>query len=199
MTTPVLVKLISANSKAAFDTALAAYIAGAGSGLATDNRAMAMATMFNPETDAHQIFAAFAHGGDDTPASKVADQQFIMLEDDDLAALQTALDTAIADAAHHVNATGNADTNAGDINVTGNMFQATDVGRKITIAGNVRTITAFVSATRVTYSGAAITGTSLSVTLHGAETVQDINVSVHRDRDGDIRYAVLLAVEGQLE
>jgi len=198
MTTVLKIKLISDDKKADFDAAVAAYKAGAGAQLLTDQRGMAFDVFVDPSDKDSVFFAALAHEGDDVPAAKVADLQHVLVVEDKLAAAQTALDAALADVVHHKRTDGDADSFAGDIVVGANMFQATDVGRKIKIGTNERTITAFVSATRATYSGAAITGTGLTVELKGAECLQALSMKVVREGDGDPKFHILGAFEGQL-
>lgn len=197
MTVPLVVKLFSAKSTALLQDAIDAYVAGDGSQLATDIRGMDMSGFFDPQSDKNIVFAAVAFKGDDLAVSKVADLHIQSIEASSLADAQTALNAALANVIHHTRADGDADNVAGKITVGGAMFQATDVGRKIIIDGSERTITAYTSATVVTYSGAAITGTSLDVSLCGAECLQDLEVEAFRERDGDHHFVVMFAAEGQ--
>lgn len=199
MTTVLKIKLLSEDKKADIEAAIAAYKAGAGAALLTDQRGMAFDAYVDPGDKDTVFSVALAHAGDDVPAAKVADLQHILVVEDKLADAQTALDAALAAVVHHKRTDGDADTNAGDITVGGAMFQATDVGtRKVKIGGSLRDITAFVSGTRVTYSGAAITGTGLTVELLGAECLQDLQMKVLREADGDPKFHILAACEGQL-
>lgn len=197
MTTVMICKLVAANSAAALQTALAALQVSA-TQLATDQRGQDIAAYFDPTDDLNKYLMAVAYAGDDTPASKVSDQQFLVAEASSLTALQTAVNTALAAAIHHTRSDGNCNANAGDVTVGAAMFQSTDVGRGLIVGTATRTISAYVSSTRVTYSGAAITGTGKTVSLLGAECLQSLEVAAFRERDGDPHYSILLAVEGQL-
>lgn len=193
------IKLFSNNNAASLQTAIAALQVAVGSTqLATDQRGQDLSVHREKATGLTRLFAALAFDGTDMPATKTADQQFLVVQGRDLVSVQAELDAALADAKHHVRADGNADTNPGDINVGAAMFAVGDVGRKITIGTNERTITAYTSATRVTYSGAAITGTGLAVILHGAESLAKLDVGVCEADDGSQSLTVLAAVEGQV-
>lgn len=192
------VRLFSEDSVADLQTALVALQAEVGDPASVDQRGQRMAAYFDKNSGKTRIVAALAYAGTDMPATATADQQFIVLEDDSLTGLQTALNAALAAAAHHVRADADANANAGDITVGAAMFAVGDVGRQITIDGNVRTITAYTSATRITYSGAAITGTGLDVTLHGAESLQAIDIDAYKHDDGDTHIVLMLALEGQV-
>ena len=193
------IKLLSDDSASDLAAAIAAYQAGVGTPAISDQRGQDMRAFLDKSAGKTQLVAAIAHDGTDMPASKTADQQFLVVEADTVAAAQVALDAALAGAVHHRRADGDANTNAGDINVGAAMFAAGDVGtRNVRIGTQVRAIAAFTSATRVTYSGAAITGTGLVVELLGAESLQAVDIDAFKSDDGDLHLVVMAAVEGQI-
>lgn len=193
------IKLLSDDSATELAAAIAAFQAGAGTPAVSDQRGQDMRAFLDKSAGKTQLVAAIAHEGTDMPAAKTADQQFLVVEADTVAAAQVALDAALAGAVHHRRTDGDANTNAGDINVGAAMFAAGDVGtRRVRIAGQLREITAFTSATRVTYSGAAITGTGLTVELMGAESLQAVDVDAFKSDDGDLHVVVMASVEGQI-
>ncbi len=194
----IAIKLFSTADDTTLESAIATYQAGAGSQLVTDQRGMDVDVYYDPVSGKYRHFAALAWGGQDIPVSKLGDQQFLACNGNSLAAAQTAVDAELANVIHAVRADGNANSNPGDIVVGASCFEVEDVGRKITIGSAVRTITAYVSATRVTYSGAAITGTGLTVKLHGAEVLQKLSVAAFREPDGDPHFVVAIATGGQI-
>lgn len=197
------VKLLSEDSPADLEAAIAAYQAGAGAALLTDQRGVAMDSFFDPQRDRGIFFVALAHGGLDVPVTKTSDVVYLALQDDSLSDLQTSLNTALSTVKHAQIATGDT-TVAATVTVGSSFFEAEDVGRKIRIGSAVRTITGFTSATVVTYDNSAgaggnfASGTGLTVELLGAEVLQTMQASVYRERDGDTRFVLLLALNGQI-
>lgn len=192
------IKLIEAEKASALQTAIDAYLVS--QSLVNGIRGMAVHTHKAQDGDA-KTMVALAHDGLDLPAgaAKVGNLQVLAVEGVGVVAAQAALDLALADAIHDTDAAGDADTFAGDIVAGASIFEAEDVGRKISIGTNERTITAFVSATRATYSGAAITGTGLSVKLRGAEILQPDGVCLDafKSQDGKTKVSVVIAVNGE--
>jgi hypothetical protein len=196
---PILkMKLLEADSAPELQTKINALVAA--DSIVNGLRGMALSAYRAADLDT-QMVACLAYAGTDLPAGagKTSNVKVLSVEGNTLAKAQAALDLALSEVLQATNATGNANTNPGDINVTGNMFLAGDVGRKIRIGGALRTITAFTSTTRVTYSGAAIAGTGLTVELLGAEVLQPdgICVSAFKDQNGGSRIALLVAVSGE--
>lgn len=138
------IRLFDAKSKATLDSAIAAYKAGAGTELATKQRA-AVSSLFSGQGRASRtprFAAALAWGGMNVPVSKTADLQHLVAEGDTLAGAQAAVDTALAGALHATDATGNT-TVAGKVTVTSATFFAPeDVGRLMTVDTVEKTITA---------------------------------------------------------
>jgi len=197
------VKLMTDDSPTDLEAAIAAYQAGAGSALLTYQRGVAMDSFFDPQRDKSVFFVALAHGGLDVPVTKTADLSFLVLQDDSLADLQTSLNAALALVKQAQVADGNT-TVAGTVTTTTPLFEAEDVGRKIRIGSAVRTITAYTSATEVDYDNSVAeggdfsSGTGLTVELLGAEVLQSVEVSAFRERDGDPRFVLMLALGGQV-
>lgn len=202
----VVVKLFSEESKTALDAAVAAYKAGAGTDLADYQRGMAYAMHTNPGDGDRVTSLALAHAGLDTPASgaKTADLQHLLVDDDKLADAQTALDGALADAVHHLAAVTDIDTTTPGtiLSAGGTPFTVTDVGRKVAVDGEVRTITGHTSNANVQYDdtaeGALTSGTGKTLDILGAESLQDMQMVTRLDDDGDLRVTMMLAVEGEL-
>lgn len=204
----LVVKLLSDDDQTDLATALAAYKAGAGSELDTKQRGQAVAEFREHDADLRAVMA-FAHAGTDLPASgsKTADLQHLDVQaDGELADLQAAIDAALADAVHHEAVVADADTTvAGKVtSAAGTPFASTDVGRKIRIGSEVRTITAYNANDDVDYDNSAdeggdfTSGSGLTLDLLGAESLQSIDMTVSKDEDGDpMRMRMLLAVEGE--
>lgn len=201
----VKVKLLSDKSLADLKEEIADYKAGDGSALDTAQRGMALA-MAEAAGVGKQFYAALAHGGLDTPASgnKTADLQHVIVDvDGPLADLQEAIDDALSDVVH--SSVNDADTTvAGTVTSVTAPFEAEDVGRKIRIGDEVRTITAFTDADEVDYDnsdaagGNFTSGTGLTLELLGAEVLQDLQLVAYKEADADQRIVALLACEGEL-
>lgn len=193
----IIAKLFSDDSVTGLNTAIAAYKAGAGAELATSQRAAAAHDALEPDGDMRTT-VLLCHGGLDIPASKTADLQHLnIVEEGTIAEFQAAIDAALADVVHATVTDGDLNTTPNDVISATGPFEAEDVGRKIVINGNERTITAYTSANQVTYSGTALTGTSATVKLLGAEVVQSAHIVVQK-RHARLRMHALLACEGQL-
>lgn len=196
----IAIKLFDAKDKTVLDAAIAAYKAGDGSDLDDYQRGLAMHAVFDESASDSRIFVALAHGGIDIPASgnKTADLQHVYLEEDKVAAAQTALNTALANIVHVTVTDADLNTTAGDILSASNPFEAEDVGRLVNIAGTLREITAYTGVGQVTYSGTALTGTNQTVSMLGAEVLQDLHLNVFHEADQDWRFMIMIACEGEL-
>lgn len=194
----IKVKLLQDDTLATLATELATYKAGDGSGLLTSQRGSSMAAFKEADGDAG-VMLALAHGGQLAPVSKFGDLEHVVArESGSLAECQAAVDAALAASVFKTVADGDADAVGGSITSASMAFEAEDVGRKITIDGQEREITTFTSATAVVYSGAAITGTGLTVKLHGAEVLQDLELSAGKGKSGGFEVTVMMALGGQL-
>ncbi len=194
------VKLFSDDAASDLAAAIAAFQAGAGTPAISDQRGSAMAA-YNDQTNGKtRVVAAVAYAGLDMPVSKTADQQFLCVEDDDLAQVQTKLDAALANALHKTVADGDT-TVAGTLTSASMAFVAGDVGRLLQIGTAKKAILTYVSATEVTYDNAGgnfTSGTGQTVKLLGAESVQSVAISAFAAADGDTHFVAMLAVEGQI-
>jgi hypothetical protein len=194
----IIAKLLSEDTDAELVTAIDDYKAGAGAELLDTQRGMASFDFVEPDGDL-RTSVILAHGGLDIPASgaKTADLQHVSVtENGDLAECQAALDEALSNVVHIEVTDGDADAVANDIASASAPFEAEDVGRKVSIGGDVREITAYVAATSVTYDGDPITGTGLTVQLLGAEVLQDMHMNMQK-KNGKFRLHALLACEGE--
>lgn len=177
---------------------IAAYKAGAGAELLTSQRGMDAAEFVEPDGD-RGVLLALAHGGLAVPVSKIGNLAHdTLLAKGGLADVQAAVDAALAAVVHKTVTDGDANAVAGSLTSATMAFEAEDVGRKLVIGTETRTITAFTSATEVVYSGAAITGTGLTVKLLGAEVLQDLHISASKSRDGKFNVLVAMATGGQV-
>jgi hypothetical protein len=194
----IKVKLFQDDTLSALATTLAAYKAGAGSELLTSQRGSSMSAFKEADGDAG-VMLALAHGGQDIPVAKFGDLEHVVARDTGtLAEIQAAVDAALANSVFKTVTDGNANAVPGSITSATMAFEAEDVGRKITIGTSERTITAYTSATEVVYSGAAITGTGLTVKLHGAEVLQDLELVAGKGKTGGFEATVMMALGGQL-
>lgn len=194
----IRVKLLQDDTLSALATSLATYKAGAGSALLTDQRGSSMSAFKEADGDSG-VMLALAHGGQDIPVSKIGDLQHVVVrESGTLAEIQAAVDAALAASAHQTVADGDADAVPGSITSATIGFAAEDVGRAILIGTQTRTITAYTSATEVVYSGAAITGTGLTVTLYGAEVLQDLELVATKGKSGGFEATLLMVLNGQI-
>lgn len=203
----LIVKLLSDDSVTDLATALTAYKGAAGAELLTAQRGQASAEFVEPDGDLRML-VALAHAGLTLPTSgnKTADLQHLDIsESGTLAELQAAVDAALADALHHEAASANGDTTTPGTLVTtpDTIFAASDVGRKVQIGSEVRTITAFNSSTSVDYDNSAAEGgdftsnTGLTVDLLGAESLQAMTLTASKSRDGKLHMRMYMAVEGE--
>ena len=193
----IKIKLLESEKAPELQTKIDAYLTaqsltGGIRGLALDSR---------KAQDGDALFlAAIAHGGLDLPAtgSKIGNLQVVAVEGTGVVGAQAAVDAALADAIHKTVTDGDADAVPGSLTSATMAFEVEDVGRKITIAGSERTITARTSATVVVYSGAVITGTGLTVSMHGAEIIQPDGVvlSSFKSGDGKSKVTAVLALGG---
>lgn len=195
----IVAKLFSDDSVTDLNAAIDAYKAGAGAELLTSQRAMAADDFEEPDGDM-RMAVLLCHGGQDVPASgaKIGDLQHVnVVKQGDLSELQAAIDEALSNVVHQTVADGDLNTTPNDIISATGPFAAEDVGRKVLINGEERTITAHTSANQVTYDGAALTGTGATVSLLGCEIVQDARLEMQK-RATDFRMHLLLACEGEL-
>jgi hypothetical protein len=194
----IKIKLFQDDTISSLKSNIAAYKAGLGSDLASSQRAMALDAFVEADGD-KGLMLALAHGGLDVPASKIADLDHLVVRaSGEVSAIQGAVDAALADVVHKTVADGNANTTPGSITSATMAFEAEDVGRGIVIDGQRRTITSFGSGTAVAYSGPAITGTGLTVSLLGAEVLQGLEMSARKGRAGGFHMTMALAVNGEL-
>ena len=194
----IIAKLLSEDTDAELTAAVAAYKAGAGAELLDTQRGMASYDFVEPDGDLRTSLL-LAHGGLDVPATgtKTADLQHVSVtQNGDLAECQAGVDEALAAVVHVEVTNGDADAVANDIASASNIFEAEDVGRNVSIDGDVREITAFVGIGSVTYDGDPITGTGLTVQLLGAEVLQDMHMNMQK-KNGKFRLHALLACEGE--
>lgn len=161
---PILtVKCLAANSASALNAAIAEYVEGDGDELATSHRGMDVASFLDKQSDKNRHFAVLAHGGVDVPAVKTADLKLITLEASSLADMQDRVDAALADVPHKSDATGDTSVANRVMVDTAAFFAETDVGRKISVDGVERVISAVL--------GYAATGTITAIA--GAAIVDD--------------------------
>lgn len=201
----IIAQLLSEDSLTDLEAAVAAYKAGAGADLLDHQRAMASHEFKEPDGD-FRISLLLFHGGLDVPTStnKTADLQHTVVQaNGTVADLQAAIDLALSDAVHDT--VTDADTTAsGTVTSATGPFEAEDVGRKIRIGSEVRTITAFTSANEVDYDNSAAaggdfaSGTGLTLDLLGAEVIQDAHIELYKSASGDLGLHALMALEGEL-
>ena len=197
----IAIKLFEAKDKATLDADVATYKGAAGAELLDSQRGSDMHALFDGNSNDSHIALALAHGGIDIPAAaaKTADLQHVYVEDDKLADAQTALDDALALVVHETVTDANLNLVANEISSASAPFTvAEDVGRKVTIAGETRTLTAVASTTVATYDGVALTGTGQTVEILGAEVLQAVHLNVFKESDSDYRFCVMAACEGEL-
>lgn len=193
------VRLFDVEDAPKLNTAVAAFLTA--QSIVAGIRGQAMCAIPAGDNDV-QVALAIAHGGLARPGlgSRIGNVSVVSVSASGLVAAQAAVDLALSDAVHQTITNGTADAFPGDISSATSLFEAEDVGRKIIIAGQTRTVTAFVSATRVTYSGAAISGTGLTVSLLGAEVIQPdgLQIAVYKKGSGDRpRFTVTMALGGE--
>ena len=198
---PILkAKILKAATAAALSTALAEFQAGAGTPAVSDQRGMSVCA-YKPRSDhKSSLVMVLVHEGLDMPASKTADQQFISVEADSVDEVQDLIDEALANAVH-LTKTDGVTTTPGTLTSAGSAFAAADVGRLIEIGGVKKAITVRNSGTSVDYDdseGDFDSGTGITFSLLGAESLQAVNVSAFEEDDGDTRIVATLAVEGQV-
>lgn len=199
----IVAKLFSEDTAAELDSEIATYKAGAGAELLDTQRAMAADDFVEPDGDL-RTSVLLCHGGLDIPVSgaKTADLQHVnVVEQGDLAECQAAIDLALSLVVHET-VTDAVTTAAGTVTSATAPFQAEDVGRKISIDGEVRTITVFNGTNSVDYDNSAeaggdfASGTGLTLNLHGAEVLQAAHLEMQK-RNGQFRVHALLACEGE--
>jgi hypothetical protein len=206
------VKVLLAEKKSGLDAAMAAYLAAGGAPALDALRAIEMEADQNP-ADQDSIWAVLlAHGGSDVPASgaKTADLQYQTVEidvevgdTDDVAAMDAAVQAALDDAVHELAVvTDGITTTPGTVTSAGGTpFAAEDVGRKIQIGSEIRTISGFTSTSNVQYDdvaeGAFTSGTGLTIDMLGAEVLQFARISAHLTPQNKTRLHLMLAVEGE--
>jgi hypothetical protein len=194
-----IVKILSDDDTGDLDAKVTAYKGAAGAELLDTQRAMAAGHFEEVDGDPRTILA-LAHGGLDTPATgaKTADLQHVVVRSrGSEAEMQADVDAALAAVVHATVTDGDADAVANNIASATGPFAAEDVGRNVSIGGEVREITAFVAATSVTYDGVALTGTSLTVELLGAEVVQALDMQAMK-KDAKNEMLLAMACEGEL-
>ena len=201
----IVAKLLSEDSLSDLDAAITAYKGGAGAELLDFQRAMASHEFKEPDGD-FRISLLLCHGGLDIPASgaKTADLQHAVVQaNGNLSELQAAIDEVLSLVVHST-VTDADTTGAGTVTSATGPFEAEDVGRKISIAGEIRTITVFNSANSVDYDnspdegGDFASGSGLTLNLHGAEVIQDARLDLYKSASGDLGLHALLACEGEL-
>lgn len=200
----IKVKLFENDTVADLNTAVAAYKAGAGAELLTSQRGMASDLFYEPDGDKGMMLA-LAHGGQDVPVSKFGDlEHALVMGDGDLVAQQARVDAALAASVFKTVADG-VTTAAGIVTSATMTFEAEDVGRKLRIIESgvavEKTITVFNGATSVSYDNAAgnfVAGTGKTVSLLGAEVLQDMEIGTFKSRGGKMSMLLSLALGGQV-
>jgi hypothetical protein len=197
----IKVKLLQDASLATLATELAAYKAGAGAALLTSQRASAMSSFKEADSDPG-VMLALAHGGQLAPVSKFGDLEHVVArESGSLAECQAAIDAALA--ASVFKTVADAVTTAPGVLTSATMaFEAEDVGRKLRIGALEKTITVRNSATSVNYDNAAgdfVSGTGQTVSMLGAEVLQDLELSASKGKAGEFEVTVLMVLGGQLQ
>lgn len=198
-----IVKILSDDSTTDLATRLATYKAGAGAELLDTQRAMAVGHFEEVDSDPRTILA-LAHGGLDIPGTgtKTADLQHVIVRTQGSESeMQADVDAALANVKHS-EVTDGVTTTPGTVTSVTAPFAAEDVGRKIRIGSEVRTITVFNAANSVDYDNSAAeggdfaSGTGLTVELLGCEVIQDIDVQA-LVKDGRNEMLILMACEGE--
>jgi hypothetical protein len=199
----IVAKLITDDDVSDLDAAIDAYKAAGGAELLDTQRAMGADDFEEPDGDM-RMAVLLCHGGLDIPATgtKTADLQHVnVVAQGDLDELQEAIDEALS-LVVHATVTDADTTTPGTVTSATGPFEAEDVGRKISIGDEVRTITAFTSANSVDYDNSAAeggdfaSGSGLTLNLHGAEVLQDVRLEMQK-RNASFRLHALLACEGE--
>jgi hypothetical protein len=168
----IKVKLFQDDTLSALAAALATYKAGDGSELLTSQRGSSMSAFQEADGDAG-VMLALAHGGQDIPVSKFGDLEHVVAREiGSLSECQAAVDAALA----------------------ASVFKT--VADAVTTAPGVLT-----SATSVNYDNAAgdfVSGTGQTVSMLGAEVLQDLEISSIKGKAGEFEVTVLLALGGQI-
>ena len=196
----IKVKLFQDDTISALDSALAAYKAGDGSELLTSQRGSSMSAFKEADGDAG-VMLALAHGGQDIPVSKFGDLSHVVAREiGSLSECQAAIDAALASSVFKTVA--DAVTTAPGVLTSATMaFEAEDVGRKLRIGALEKVITVRNSATSVNYANAAgdfVSGTGQTVSMLGAEVLQDLGLSAIKGKAGEFEVTLLLALGGQI-
>jgi hypothetical protein len=196
----IIAKLLSADTKEALDTAIAAYKTGAGAALLTAQRGMAASLFMEGDGDYRHSVCLF-HGGVDVPVTKTADLQHVnVAHQGTVAHLQTAIDTALAQV-EHLRVTDAVTTGAGHVTSTTAPFAADVAGRIIEIGGVQKVITVRNSATDVSYNNTAgnfVSGTGKTMKLLGAEVLQDAHMTLMKSRSATHQMYMVMACEGEV-
>lgn len=192
-------KLFENDDPAALKAAVETYMQG----VPTDaSRGMDGDQFLDHDGDVQGVLAV-VHGGEDTPVAKTADAQLVAVDTDQLAKAQTALDAAMADVVALTVTDANT-TVAGKVTSATAPFLATDVGRKIRIGTEERTIDVFNSTSDVEYDNSAAaggdfaSGSGLTASLLGAESMQSLSLTCHKAKDRDTVFSVRMLTMGEL-
>lgn len=143
---------------------------------------------------------AIAHNGIDTPSTLTGKIASLAVDKDQVVKAQTAVDLALSLAEHETVTDADLDNVANEITSASTPFTvAEDVGRKVLIQGILRTLTAITSTSVAIYDGVALTGTSQTVVILGAESLQagSLSLSVHKAKDRDTVFSVRAILEGE--
>lgn len=201
----LVIKLMENDNPADLKAAAETYMAGVPTDAVRD---MDADQFLANDQDTNGVLA-MAHGGIDTPANGAgtAAAQLLAVDSDKLAGAQAAVDAALADVVHET--VGDGDTTvAGTITTTTPLFTtgapSEDIGRKVRIGSEERTITAVASTTSASYDdaaeGAFTSGSGLTTSLLGAESIQagTLSLTCHKAKDQDTVFSVRAVVEGDL-
>jgi hypothetical protein len=196
----LVAKLFENDDPAALATEVDAYMAGAG---ADASRAMDADQFLDSDQDVHGVMMVVS-GGEDTPVAATAPSQLVAVDSDQLAKAQLAVDAALADVVA-LTVTDGVTTTPGKVTSATAPFTAvTDIGRKIRIGTEERTITAVNSTSDVDYDNSAAaggdfaSGTGLTVELLGAESLQGLSLTCHKAKDRDTVFSVRMLTMGEL-
>ncbi len=199
----IKIKLFESDKLSTLATAIAAYLTA--NAATKDAIRGQSASSFLANDGDTVVVKAMAWAGQLLPVTKTADVQHVTISTEKLADAQAALDAALASVVHETHTDGDT-TTPGTLTSAGSTFAAEDVGRKIRIteSGVVKekAILTRVSDTEITYDntgGNFVSGTGVTFSMLGAESIQEgsLSVDAYRANDGDTCITVDVACEGQ--